>query len=135
MGDHGWTTELQMSELINRRSSLAGKIPSGLFNSMFYFNGCNWARDAAQTKCLALDGFYISLFNLRIDRPSFTLADHVSDAVPPAWDPAALTRCVLPASCSPSIALARSRRRLKDHEHVMCGCAVVSVLAKSTRSN
>ncbi|CAA7401362.1 unnamed protein product [Spirodela intermedia] len=84
----------QMSELINRRSSLAGKIPSELFNSMFYFNGGDWARDAAQTKCLALDGFYISLFNLRIDRSSFTLADHVSDAVPSAWDPTALTRFI-----------------------------------------
>uniref|UniRef100_A0A1D1ZFT3 MACPF domain-containing protein At1g14780 n=1 Tax=Anthurium amnicola TaxID=1678845 RepID=A0A1D1ZFT3_9ARAE len=84
----------QMSELFNRRGSLAGKIPSGAFNSMFQFNGGVWARDAAQTKCLALDGYFISLFNLRIDRWSLSLADHVADAVPSSWEPAALARFI-----------------------------------------
>ena len=83
-----------MSEYFNRRSSLEGKIPSGLFNSMFRFNGGSWAFDAEQTKCLALDGYFISLFNLRIDRPAFALSDDVIQAVPSTWDPAGLTRCI-----------------------------------------
>ncbi|MQM17311.1 hypothetical protein Taro_050280 [Colocasia esculenta] len=85
----------QMSELLNRRSSLTGKIPSGFFNSIFQFNGGAWAQEAAQTKCLAMDGYFISLFNLRIDRPSFALADHVADAVPTSWDPTALARFIV----------------------------------------
>ncbi|XP_020089663.1 MACPF domain-containing protein At1g14780 isoform X2 [Ananas comosus] len=80
----------KMSELFNQRSSLSGKIPSGLFNSMFLFDGSSWAQDAAKTKCLALDGYFISLFNLRLDSQPLALSSHIVDAVPSTWDPAAI---------------------------------------------
>ena len=44
-----------MSEIFNQKSSVPGKIPSGLFNTMFGFQSGSWARDAANTKFLALD--------------------------------------------------------------------------------
>ena len=84
-----------MSELFNQRSKVAGRIPSGLFNSMFGFSGSSWGRDAAETKCLAMDGYFISLFNLRIDQQPLVLSDHVVCAVPSTWDPAALARYTL----------------------------------------
>ncbi|XP_010271240.1 PREDICTED: MACPF domain-containing protein At1g14780 [Nelumbo nucifera] len=84
----------QMSEWFNQKSSLPGKIPSGLFNSMFGFNSNSWARDAAATKCLALDCYYIILFNLHIDRYPLVLCDEVRKAVPSSWDPSALARFI-----------------------------------------
>ncbi|KAM0952802.1 putative MACPF domain-containing protein CAD1/NSL1 [Dioscorea sansibarensis] len=84
----------KMSELFNKRSSLAGKIPSGKLNAAFGFDGGSWAKDASETKCLAIDGYYISLFNLRIDRHPLTLSDHVIKAVPSSWDTKALARFI-----------------------------------------
>ncbi|XP_073011079.1 MACPF domain-containing protein At1g14780 isoform X1 [Typha latifolia] len=84
----------QMSEVFNQRSSLSGKIPSGLFNSTFGFDGSSWAQDAARTKCLAMDGHFISLFNLRLDCKPLTLSPHVINAVPSTWDPAAIARFI-----------------------------------------
>ncbi|XP_061985722.1 MACPF domain-containing protein At1g14780-like isoform X2 [Populus nigra] len=84
----------QMSELFNQKASVPGKIPSGLFNSMFGFEGCTWAADAANTKCLGLDGFFISLFSFRIDRYPLVLCDEVRKAVPSSWDPCALARFI-----------------------------------------
>ena len=81
---------LQMSELFNQRSSVEGKIPSGLFNACFDLDSGAWAQDAAATKCLAMDGYFISLFDLR----PLALADHVLRDVPAAWDPAAIARLV-----------------------------------------
>ncbi|KAK1288299.1 MACPF domain-containing protein [Acorus calamus] len=83
-----------MSELFNQKSSLGGKIPSGLFNSMFGFNGSTWAKDAAETKRLAMDGYFISLFDLHIDRSPLALSDEVVKAVPSVWDPEALARFI-----------------------------------------
>ncbi|KAL6001297.1 hypothetical protein ACLOJK_007030 [Asimina triloba] len=82
----------QMSALFNQKSCLPGKIPSGLFNAMFRFNSSSWASDATDTKCLALDGYFISLFNLQIDRYPLILSDHVRNAVPSSWQPHALAR-------------------------------------------
>ncbi|KAF9673791.1 hypothetical protein SADUNF_Sadunf10G0060600 [Salix dunnii] len=84
----------QMSELFNQKASVPGKIPSGLFNSMFEFESDTWAADAANTKCLALDGCFISLFNFRIDRYPLVLSDEVRNAVPSSWDPCALARFI-----------------------------------------
>jgi len=84
----------QMSELFNQRSSVEGKIPSGLFNACFDLDSGSWAQDAAATKCLAMDGYFISLFDLRLDRRPLALADHVHRDVPAAWDPAAIARFV-----------------------------------------
>lgn len=82
----------QMSEFMNRKSSVAGKIPSGLFNSMFGFQSGSWATDAANTNYLGLDGYFIILFDVHIDRSPLLLVDEVINAVPSTWDPAALAR-------------------------------------------
>lgn len=91
---HAATVCIQMSELFNQRSSVEGKIPSGLFNACFDLDSGSWAQDAAATKCLAVDGYFISLFDLRLDRRPLALADHVRRDVPAAWDPAAIARFV-----------------------------------------
>ncbi|XP_031491640.1 MACPF domain-containing protein At1g14780 isoform X2 [Nymphaea colorata] len=83
-----------MSELFNQKSSLPGKIPSGLFNSTFGFNGSSWASEMSETKSLAFNGYFISLFNLHIDRYPLLLADHVRHAVPSTWEPAAFARFI-----------------------------------------
>ncbi|KAK3128865.1 hypothetical protein QOZ80_6BG0467400 [Eleusine coracana subsp. coracana] len=80
----------KMSELFNHRNALAGKIPSGLFNSSFDLESSSWAEDAAATKCLAFDGYFISLLDLRLDCRPLVLADHVVHDVPAAWDPFAI---------------------------------------------
>lgn len=82
---------LQMSEQFNQEISLTGKIPSGLFNSMFEFSGC-WQKDAANTKTLAFDGMHITLYTVQLDKSQMVLCDHVKDAVPSSWEPAALAR-------------------------------------------
>ncbi|KAL3731277.1 hypothetical protein ACJRO7_028192 [Eucalyptus globulus] len=84
----------KMSEWFNQKSAVLGKIPSGLFNSMFEFQSNCWAHDAANIRYLGLDGYFIALFNLHIDRYPLVLADEVLQAVPAAWDPSALARFV-----------------------------------------
>ncbi|KAL1112977.1 hypothetical protein V6Z11_D02G160600 [Gossypium hirsutum] len=84
----------QMAEFFNQKCSLGGKIPSGEFNSMFGFQSGLWAKDAAKTKCLGLDGYFIVLFNLHIDRSPLLLSDQVLNDVPSAWDPPALARFI-----------------------------------------
>ena len=81
-----------MSEVFNHRNSLTGKIPSGLFNSCFDLECSSWAEDASATKCLAFDGYFISLLDLRLDCQPLALADHIVRAVPAAWDPSAIAR-------------------------------------------
>ncbi|KAF7143533.1 hypothetical protein RHSIM_Rhsim05G0114100 [Rhododendron simsii] len=83
----------QMSEQFNQEISLTGKIPSGLFNSMFEFSGC-WQKDAANTKTLAFDGMLITLYTVQLDKSQMVLCDHVKDAVPSSWEPAALARFI-----------------------------------------
>uniref|UniRef100_A0A0A9CHQ6 MACPF domain-containing protein n=1 Tax=Arundo donax TaxID=35708 RepID=A0A0A9CHQ6_ARUDO len=81
-----------MSELFNHKNSLTGKIPSGLFNSCFDLDCSSWAEDASATKCLAFDGYFISLLDLRLDCRPLALADHVVRDLPAAWDPSAIAR-------------------------------------------
>lgn len=57
----------QMSERFNQDLSLSGKIPSGLFNSMFDFKVC-WQKDAGAAKGLAFDGWFITLYNIELVR-------------------------------------------------------------------
>ncbi|THU47347.1 hypothetical protein C4D60_Mb09t14530 [Musa balbisiana] len=83
-----------MSELFNHRSSMAGKIPSGLFNYMFDMDGCAWAQEASNTKCLAMDGYFIALLELRIQHQPLALVDHVVRDVPSTWDPGAIARFI-----------------------------------------
>ncbi|KAM7252449.1 hypothetical protein ACFE04_024332 [Oxalis oulophora] len=79
----------QMSEQFNQEISLTGKVPSGLFNAMFEFSAC-WQKDAANTKTLAFDGVFITLYTIALDKPQIVLRDEVKKAVPSSWDPAAL---------------------------------------------
>ncbi|PRQ28992.1 putative membrane attack complex component/perforin (MACPF) domain-containing protein [Rosa chinensis] len=79
----------QMSEQYNKELSLSGKIPSGLFNAMFNYTSC-WQKDAAPTKCLAFDGWLITLYNIELARSQLTLSEQVKQDVPSVWDPAGL---------------------------------------------
>lgn len=81
----------QMSEQFNQEMNLTGKIPSGLFNTMFEFSG-SWQKDAANTKTLAFDGVFITLYTVALEKSQMLLCDHVKKAVPSSWEPAALAR-------------------------------------------
>ncbi|KAK8642106.1 hypothetical protein V6N13_011466 [Hibiscus sabdariffa] len=83
----------QMSEKFNQDLSLSGKIPSGLFNAMFDFKGC-WQKDATSAKNLALDGWFITLYNVELERTNITLSDRVKQEVPTTWDPAAIAEFI-----------------------------------------
>lgn len=83
----------QMSEQFNQDLSLTGKIPCGLFNAMFDFSGC-WQKDAAYTKTLAFDGVFIMLYTVALEKTQMVLRDHVKQAVPASWEPAALARFI-----------------------------------------
>ncbi|KAF9672377.1 hypothetical protein SADUNF_Sadunf11G0035300 [Salix dunnii] len=83
----------QMSEKFNQELCLSSKIPSGLFNTMFDFRG-GWQNDAASTKSLAFDGWFITLYNIELERSHVTLSEKVKREVPTAWDPAALSEFI-----------------------------------------
>lgn len=82
---------LQMSELLNQKSSIQGKIPSGYLNSIFDLSGA-WLNDAADTKCLAFDGYFISLYYLHLTASPLVLQEKVKKSVPSHWNPALLSR-------------------------------------------
>ncbi|XVE84614.1 hypothetical protein DITRI_Ditri17bG0026700 [Diplodiscus trichospermus] len=82
-----------MSELLNQKSSIQGKVPSGYLNSIFGLRG-DWLHDAADTKNLAFDGYFISLYHLHLTSSPLVLHDTVKKSVPPHWDPAALARFI-----------------------------------------
>ncbi|KAK4378702.1 hypothetical protein RND71_000564 [Anisodus tanguticus] len=79
----------QMSEQFNQEVSVNGKIPSGLFKTMFEFSG-SWQKDAAYTKTLAFDGVFITLYSVALEKSQMVLCDYVKKEVPSTWDPAAL---------------------------------------------
>ncbi|KHN09978.1 MACPF domain-containing protein NSL1 [Glycine soja] len=83
----------QMSEHFNKQISLSGKIPSGQFNIMFNMKKC-WPTDAASTKNLAYDGWFITLYNVELDRTNITLSESVKKDVPYSWNPAALAEFI-----------------------------------------
>ncbi|KAJ8755534.1 hypothetical protein K2173_019332 [Erythroxylum novogranatense] len=83
----------QMSELLNQKSSIQGKVPSGYLNSIFDLSG-DWLRDAAETKYLAFDGYFISLYYLHLTASPLILQNKVKKSVPPHWDPASLARFI-----------------------------------------
>ncbi|TYI22375.1 hypothetical protein ES332_A06G099100v1 [Gossypium tomentosum] len=82
-----------MSELLNQKSSIQGKVHSGYLNSIFDLSG-NWLHDATDTKTLAFDGYFISLYYLHLTAFPLVLNDRVKKSVPPHWDPAALSRFI-----------------------------------------
>ncbi|XP_030543591.1 MACPF domain-containing protein NSL1 [Rhodamnia argentea] len=79
----------KMSEHFNQELSLSGKIPSGIFNAMFDFKGC-WQKDASAVKSLALDGWFMTLYSIELERSQMTLSKQVKKEVPNSWDPVAL---------------------------------------------
>ncbi|KAK4739584.1 hypothetical protein R3W88_003281 [Solanum pinnatisectum] len=83
----------QMSEQFNQEVSVNGKIPSGLFNTMFEYSG-SWQKDAAYTKTLAFDGVFITLYSIALEKSQIVLCDYVKKEVPSTWDPAALARFI-----------------------------------------
>nr|XP_043612687.1 MACPF domain-containing protein At1g14780 [Erigeron canadensis] len=84
----------QMSEFFNNKCSVPGKIPNGFFNAMFGLQSGSWASDVANTKYLGLDGYFIVLFNVHLDRYPLILSDEVRNSVPSTWDPPALARFI-----------------------------------------
>lgn len=82
-----------MAEYFNRKSDLPGTIPLGSFNSMFNFTG-SWKVDAATTKALAMDGFYIPLYKAKLISDELVLRDDIKCAIPRNWDPSMLARLV-----------------------------------------
>lgn len=83
----------QMSELLNQKSSVQGKVPSGYLNAIFDLTGA-WLNDAEDAKHLAFDGYFISLFYLHLNASQLVLHDHVKKSVPSRWNPAALSRFI-----------------------------------------
>lgn len=83
----------QMSELLNQKSAVQGKIPSGYFNALFDMSG-DWLRDAADMKYLAFDGYFISLYCLHLTASPLVLQEEVKKSVPAQWDPASLSRFI-----------------------------------------
>ncbi|KAL6532121.1 hypothetical protein OROGR_014091 [Orobanche gracilis] len=81
----------QMSELLNQKSSVQGKVPSGYLNAIFDLSGA-WLSDAADAKYLAFDGYFVSLYYLHLTASPLVLHEHVKRSVPSRWDPAALSR-------------------------------------------
>lgn len=79
----------EMAEFFNEKSGISGRIPLGSFNAMFNFTG-SWQVDAAATKSLAMVGYFIPLFEVKIAKLSLVLHEEIRRAVPYSWDPASL---------------------------------------------
>uniref|UniRef100_A0A251UHP0 Putative membrane attack complex component/perforin (MACPF) domain-containing protein n=1 Tax=Helianthus annuus TaxID=4232 RepID=A0A251UHP0_HELAN len=82
-----------MSEQFNQELSLTGKIPSGHFNSMFKFSG-NWQKDVSDTKTLAFEGMFISLYTIALEKSHILLCDHLKQVIPSSWEPALFARFI-----------------------------------------
>ncbi|CAH9108783.1 unnamed protein product [Cuscuta europaea] len=83
----------QMSELLNQKSSVQAKVPSGYLNAIFDLSG-SWLNDAADTKYLAFDGYFVSLYYLHLTTSPLLLQNQVKNDVPPHWDPSLLSRFI-----------------------------------------
>ncbi|KAL7177072.1 hypothetical protein ACSBR2_030408 [Camellia fascicularis] len=83
----------QMSELLNQKSLVQGKVPSGYLNAIFDLTGA-WLTDASDAKYLAFDGFFISLYCLHLTASPLVLQDKVKKSVSSHWNPASLSRFI-----------------------------------------
>lgn len=81
---------LQMVDYFNQKADLSEAFPLGSFNSAFSFTGSKLV-DAAATKTLSMDGFYIPLAKVHL-HSAFVLQENVKQAVPTYWDPMSLAR-------------------------------------------
>lgn len=82
---------VQMCGRFNQAAAIDGKMPLGLFNNMFSFHG-PWQTDQNATKALALDGWFVKLYNLQLTRTPLNLRDEIRKAIPASWEPKALAR-------------------------------------------
>ncbi|XP_077251073.1 MACPF domain-containing protein CAD1-like isoform X2 [Tasmannia lanceolata] len=82
-----------MAEFFNKKSGISGNIPLGSFNSMFNFTG-SWQVDAATTKSLALDGYFIPLCRFQLAKSPLVLQEYINDAVPQTWEPSSLANFI-----------------------------------------
>lgn len=80
-----------MAKYFNEKSEISGHVPLGSFNSMFNFTG-SWQIDAAATKSLAMIGYVIPLYKVKLSISNLVLHEDVKRAVPYSWDPASLAR-------------------------------------------
>lgn len=79
----------EMVEYFNGKVNLLGSPPLGSFNAAFSFTGSKHI-DAAATKTLSTDGFYIPLAKVEISKSPLVLQENVKQAVPSSWDPPSL---------------------------------------------
>ncbi|TYI38133.1 hypothetical protein ES332_A02G004200v1 [Gossypium tomentosum] len=79
----------EMVEYFNKKANVSSCFALGSFNSVFSFTGSTNI-DAATTKMLSMDGFYIPLAKLQLTRSPLVLQDKVKRAVPTSWDPSSL---------------------------------------------
>lgn len=80
-----------MVEYFNQKSNISGGYPVGSFNFAFSFTGSKHV-DAAATKTLSVDGFYIPLATIQLFKTPLMLQDSVKRAIPTCWDPSSLAR-------------------------------------------
>lgn len=79
----------EMVDYFNQKDGLSEGYPSGSFNSAFGFTGFKQI-DAAATKSLSTDGFYIPLAKFQFTKTPLVLQENVKRAVPTTWDPPSL---------------------------------------------
>lgn len=79
----------EMVEYFNKRANLSGNVPLGSFNAAFSLTGSKHI-DAAATKTLCMDGYFIPLSKFELTKSSLVLQESVKQAVPTSWDPPAL---------------------------------------------
>lgn len=79
-----------MVEYFNEKANLSGGFPLGSFNAAFSLTGSKHI-DAAATKTLSMDGFYIPLAKVELKSP-LVLQENVKRAIPASWDPPSLAR-------------------------------------------
>ncbi|CAN8290800.1 unnamed protein product [Cochlearia groenlandica] len=79
----------EMAGQFNMKTGVKGNIPLGCFNAMFNFTG-SWQVDAASTKSLALVGYFIPLYDVKLAKTTLVLRNEIRRAVPSSWDPASL---------------------------------------------
>ncbi|KAG5550761.1 hypothetical protein RHGRI_015648 [Rhododendron griersonianum] len=87
---------LEMAEYFNKKVGLSGDVPLGSFdvplgsfNAAFSYTGSK-SIDAAATKTLSMDGFFIPLAKVQLVKTPLVLQENVKQAVPTSWDPPSL---------------------------------------------
>ncbi|KAG9136857.1 hypothetical protein Leryth_024096 [Lithospermum erythrorhizon] len=79
----------EMVEYFNKKADLSGNPPLGCFNAAFSYSGAKNI-DAASTKSLCVDGYFIPLAKIQLTKSPLVLQNIVKNAIPATWDPSAL---------------------------------------------